>query len=208
MKEETILPSGDPDITPDETDALAENDKDCAPLAKRRKTSDAAQQDVPDNGTIKNEITENDDNMSPEKKRKSKVNGNGAGTPTVKEEVFEDLQQNKEEAEKGCDESNSSWNELPKDISDDPEKTTIKAEDVPEFDVKPEDDQLELDCDRITSFKSLGPHLARQENHLNYDYIADIPQICKDEPCMLGIDEAGRGPVLGKHYFVYFNCKI
>lgn len=37
-----------------------------------------------------------------------------------------------------------------------------------------------------------------QDKKRNFYISSSVPEICKNEPCVAGIDEAGRGPVLGK----------
>lgn len=49
----------------------------------------------------------------------------------------------------------------------------------------------------IRSLSELGPYIQEQNNAKNFVHFSDIPKMCFEEPCMLGVDEAGRGPVLG-----------
>lgn len=52
---------------------------------------------------------------------------------------------------------------------------------------------------KITDLVSLGPYISKQNNANNFVHFSHIPKLCFEEPCMLGVDEAGRGPVLGKY---------
>ncbi len=52
-------------------------------------------------------------------------------------------------------------------------------------------------CDEIKT------HLQRVDNMKTI--ISQIPPLCKSEKCIVGIDEAGRGPVLGQYRYTVIN---
>jgi len=47
-----------------------------------------------------------------------------------------------------------------------------------------------------------------QNNAQNFKLFSDVPEACRSSPCVLGIDEAGRGPVLGPMVYGIAYCPV
>lgn len=73
-----------------------------------------------------------------------------------------------------------------------------------DVDIKP--DVKTIQTSTIQSLEDLGPYIKKQNNAKNFVHFSNIPKICFEEPCMLGVDEAGRGPVLGNFFFIQLQC--
>ncbi|XP_045449595.1 ribonuclease H2 subunit A [Melitaea cinxia] len=57
-------------------------------------------------------------------------------------------------------------------------------------------------------FGVMHDYIKSNDNHNKFVNKSEVPEICKSEPCMLGVDEAGRGPVLGPMVYGIAYCPI
>lgn len=85
-------------------------------------------------------------------------------------------------------------------------KTEIEMDTKTEIKMEMDDSTSEA---KINSLEELGPYIASKNNADSFQYFSNIPKLCFEKPCILGVDEAGRGPVLGKirdsSFFIRFQ---